>query len=200
MKLIILTGAPASGKSSLAEALGKILNIDVISKDGFKIELFEKYGFTSHAEKKKLSIKSESLMYETIKEYISQNKNLIVDNNFKNFTELRNIMKDENKNVDIRCICCVADYNILAKRYNERISCANRHQALYTLNQYPVIDGISKFHPHISKDDVERIEQEVKESAFGQNDLTIYTDNIECEFDDLCKRIISFIKNPSSPT
>ena len=44
MKLIIITGAPASGKSSIAESVGKKLNIDVISKDAFKIELFEKYG------------------------------------------------------------------------------------------------------------------------------------------------------------
>ena len=39
MKLVILTGAPASGKSSIAEAVGAKLGIDVISKDGFKIGL-----------------------------------------------------------------------------------------------------------------------------------------------------------------
>ena len=47
MKLIIFTGAPASGKSSLANEVGKRLDVDVISKDGYKIELFEKYGFTT---------------------------------------------------------------------------------------------------------------------------------------------------------
>ena len=70
MKLIIFTGAPASGKSSISEEVGKKVGIDVISKDGFKIKLFEKYGFTNHAEKKKLSIKSEGIMYETIEKYI----------------------------------------------------------------------------------------------------------------------------------
>lgn len=194
MKLVIFTGAPASGKSSLAEAIGKILNIDVISKDGFKIKLFEKYGFTNHTEKKKLSIKGEELMHEAIRRYVSRDENLIVDNNFKNFNVLRDILKEANKDIDIRCIYCVADYSILAKRYNERISSGNRHQALFTLNQYPVIDGVSEFHPLISKDDVERIEQGIQEFTFGQNVIEINTDNIECEFDELCERIVSFIK------
>lgn len=194
MKLVIFTGAPASGKSSLAEAIGKILNIDVISKDGFKIKLFEKYGFTNHTEKKKLSIKGEELMHEAIRRYVSRDENLIVDNNFKNFNVLRDILKEANKDIDIRCIYCVADYSILAKRYNERISSGNRHQALFTLNQYPVIDGVSEFHPLISKDDVERIEQGIQEFTFGQNVIEINTDNIECEFDKLCERIVSFIK------
>lgn len=194
MKLVIFTGAPASGKSSLAEAIGKILNIDVISKDGFKIKLFEKYGFTNHTEKKKLSIKGEELMHEAIRRYVSRDENLIVDNNFKNFNVLRDILKEANKDIDIRCIYCVADYSILAKRYNERISSGNRHQALFTLNQYPVIDGVSEFHPLISKDDVERIEQGIQEFTFSQNVIEINTDNIECEFDKLCERIVSFIK------
>lgn len=194
MKLVIFTGAPASGKSSLAEAIGKILNIDVISKDGFKIKLFEKYGFTNHTEKKKLSIKGEELMHEAIRRYVSRDENLIVDNNFKNFNVLRDILKEANKDIDIRCIYCVADYSILAKRYNERISSGNRHQALFTLNQYPVIDGVSEFHPLISKDDVERTEQGIQEFTFSQNVIEINTDNIECEFDKLCERIVSFIK------
>ena len=45
MTLILLTGAPASGKSSIADALSEKLKIDKISKDEFKIKLFERYGF-----------------------------------------------------------------------------------------------------------------------------------------------------------
>ncbi|MDE7432591.1 MAG: ATP-binding protein [Lachnospiraceae bacterium] len=193
MRLIIVTGAPASGKSSIAEAVGKKIGIDVISKDGFKIVLFEKYGFTNHAEKKKLSLKGEKIMYETIERYIMQNSDLIVDNNFKHFNVVRDILERTNASVDIRCVYCVADYDILAKRYNDRISSGNRHQALYTLNKYPVIDGVSEFHPLITRDDVERIEQEIQESAFGQKVLEMNTDNIELDFESLCNQVIDFI-------
>lgn len=193
MKLIILTGAPASGKSSIAEAVGAKLGIDVISKDGFKIELFERYGFTNHAEKKKLSIEGEKIMHDTIKDYVKKNIDLIVDNNFKHFNTVREIISQADVDVVIKCVYCIADYDVLAKRYNDRISSGNRHLALYTLNQYPVIDGISEFHPLITRDDVERIEQGIQEFTFGQEVLEINTDNIESEFETLCSRVIEFI-------
>ena len=193
MKLVILTGAPASGKSSIAEAVGAKLGIDVISKDGFKIELFEKYGFTNHAEKKKLSIEGEKIMNENIKNYVNHNVDLIVDNNFKNFNDIREILNQADVDVEIKCVYCIADYDVLAKRYNERISSGNRHLALYTLNQYPVIEEVSEFHPLITKDDVERIEQGIQEFTFGQDVLEINTDNIGFEFDALCNKVIEFI-------
>lgn len=193
MKLIILTGAPASGKSSIVEAVGAKLGIDVISKDGFKIELFERYGFTNHAEKKKLSIEGEKIMHDTIKDYVNKNIDLIVDNNFKHFDTVREIISQADVDVVIKCVYCIADYDVLAKRYNDRISSGNRHLALYTLNQYPVIDGVSEFHPLITRDDVERIEQGIQEFTFGQEVLEINTDNIESEFENLCNKVIEFI-------
>jgi hypothetical protein len=95
--------------------------------------------------------------------------------------------------VEVKCVYCIADYDVLAKRYNERISSGNRHLALYTLNQYPVIEGVSEFHPLITRDDVERIEQGIQEFTFGQDVLEINTDNIELEFDNLCNIVIEFI-------
>lgn len=165
----------------------------MISKDGFKIELFEKYGFTNHAEKKKLSIEGEKIMNETIKNYVNHNVDLIVDNNFKNFNDIREILNQADVDVEIKCVYCIADYDVLAKRYNERISSGNRHLALYTLNQYPVIEEVSEFHPLITKDDVERIEQGIQEFTFGQDVLEINTDNIGFEFDALCNKVIEFI-------
>lgn len=194
MRLIIITGAPASGKSSIAEQVGKDLDIQVISKDGFKIQLFESYGFTSHAEKKQLSIRGEAMMYNAIVESITNGTDLIVDNNFKNYKEIRRILNDAKKEVVIKCVYCVADYSILAQRYNDRIANGNRHLALYTLNQYPLVSGISEFHPVITKDDVYRIEQEIQESTFGEDILQINTDKIEENFEILCNQVKEFIK------
>lgn len=195
MKVIIFTGAPASGKSSLADAVGQTLKIKVISKDGYKIELFKKYGFTNHAEKKRLSIEGEKQMHECIRRHVCQNIDLIVDNNFKNFNELREILKESSTYVEVICIYCVADYSILARRYNERISDGKRHQALYTLNQYPVIEGISEFHPIITREDVERIQGGIHEFTFGNKVLKINTDKLEMEFNSICKNVIEYINS-----
>ena len=196
MKPIIFTGAPASGKSSLANEVGKRLDVDVISKDGYKIELFEKYGFSNHDEKKKLSVLGEKLMNEELQHHITLERDIIVDNNYKNFDEIRKIISIDKKasQVCIICIYCVADYDILAKRYNERIQSGNRHIALYTLNQYPIIEGISVYHKPIDRDDVYRIEQNVTEKTFGNNVLEINTNKIDEEFEDLCAKAIAYIE------
>lgn len=76
MKLIIFTGPPASGKSSLSSDIAKDLKIDCISKDLFKMHLFDKYGFKNHDEKKLLSIKGEAMMYRVIKFYIKGKRHL----------------------------------------------------------------------------------------------------------------------------
>lgn len=198
MKLIIMTGAPASGKSSVADEVGKKLGIDVISKDGYKIELFEKYGFTNHAEKKKLSIRGEEILHETIKKYVDEDKDIIVDNNFKNFNIVREILENAKNTVDVRCVYYFADYEILANRYNERINKGKRHTALYTLNQYPVIEGVSEFHPIITKDDVDRIEKGIQEYTFGEDVLEVNTDHIDVDFDLICNVVIEYINNGSN--
>ena len=61
------------------------------------------------------------------------------------------------------------------------------------MNQYPVIDGVSKFHPLITKDDVERIEQGIQEFTYGQEILELNTNNIESNFDSLCNLVIEYI-------
>jgi len=196
MRLIIFTGAPASGKSSIADEVGKRLGINVISKDENKIRLFEKYGFTNHDEKKKLSILGEKQLDEQVEECVRNDEDIIVDNNYKNFDSIRNLLKTNDPEGDtvVICIYCVADYEILAKRYNERILSGNRHLALYTLNQYPIIEGVSEFHPIIDKNDVDRIEQGVKEKTFGNNVLKVNTDDIENDFDLLCNKVIAYIE------
>jgi chloramphenicol phosphotransferase-like protein len=195
MKLIIFTGAPASGKSSLAEYIGEKMDIDVVSKDGFKIALFEKYGFNSHKEKKRLSIKGEQQLHQSIQKYVDKGIDLIVDNNFKNYNDVRKIIIESNKSVGIKCINCVADYSELANRYNERIKSGNRHRALYTLNKYPVVEGISEFHKPITEDDVKRIQECVKESTYGKDVLEVNTTNIKVDFQKICDQVEKFIKS-----
>lgn len=194
MRLIIFTGAPASGKSSIANQVGKELGIDVISKDEYKIRLFEEFGFNNHDEKKKLSILGEQQMIGEMSNHINKNMDIIVDNNFKNFDEVRKSILESKNAVKVHCIYCYADYSILADRYNERIASRNRHQALYTLNKYPVVEGISEFHPQLNCHDVERIQNEIKENTFGNSVFELNTDNIETDFEEYCRKVIAYIE------
>ncbi len=48
VKLIWITGASASGKTTLASWISQYTHIDMISKDEIKVSLFESYGFRKH--------------------------------------------------------------------------------------------------------------------------------------------------------
>lgn len=182
MFLIIFTGLPASGKSSIATIIAQDLSIPYYSKDDYKISLYEKYGFKSHDEKRKLGLLSEEMLMEQIRNSITLNCDIIIDNNFKDFEEIKK-MKTLNKKCKIVCINLVANPNLLAKRYNQRIESGNRHPALYTLDIYPIINGVSSFHKKLDGKDVVRLKKNITEEMFGDYIFEISTDNLETQFD-----------------
>ena len=57
------------------------------------------------------------MIVSIIRKHIEQNKDIIVDNNFKDFDDVRKAIDDNMTIVKIICILCKADYDILAK-YN----------------------------------------------------------------------------------
>lgn len=193
MNLIIFTGAPASGKSSLAEKCSLELKIPWYSKDNYKIMLFKKYGFTSHSEKKELSIRGEKMLLSTVHNYYLKGKDVIIDNNFKNFDDLRNTITGGKYDCNIICIYLYADSELLAKRYNERISSGNREICLYSLNQYPVINGITEFHKPLTSHQVDNIQKNVTEETFGNYIIRINTTNLESNPYDIQYNVIKFI-------
>ncbi len=195
MNLIIFTGAPAAGKSTIAKQVARRLDIDRISKDGIKIIMFEERGFKNHDEKKKISLEAEKKMYTIIKEFISNNKDIIVDNNFKDFDIIREIISNSSQKCNVICFYFYADSKLLADRYNQRIKSGNRHPALYTLNCYPIIDGISKFHPVINENDVNRIQKKVTEPFWGNQIFKIDTNNVEENNDLILNEVLRSIND-----
>ena len=194
MVLIILTGAPASGKSSFAVSLSEILGIPWASKDAYKIKLFEQYCFNSHAEKKKLSIRGEAMLNERIEQAIVHNESLIVDNNFKNFNSVRGILERHNSKCKIICFCLYADSATLAERFNERISSGQREQPLYTLNVYPVVDGVSEFHKPLTAEQVDDIQSNISEETFGDIIVRLDTNSLDTDYDSILRHMTEIIK------
>lgn len=191
--LIIFTGPPASGKSSVSTECSRILGIPIHSKDGYKVQLFEEIGFTNHSEKKRLSLKAERMLMETIRQYMERGLNLIVDNNFKDFYEVRKIKSELQEKCNVICFNLSATYETLAYRYNERIRTKNREVSLYALNQYPVIEGIIEFHKLLDAKQVENIQRNVTEETYGDVVFDVCTEDIDVQFNeivDMCVRNI----------
>ena len=63
MYCILVTGIPASGKSTLAAAIAGALHLPWISKDRIKELLFDRLGFRSREEKVRLGLAAMDAMY-----------------------------------------------------------------------------------------------------------------------------------------
>ena len=81
---ILITGLPASGKTTFAMHLGQELGLPMLSKDRIKEILYDTLGFQSPEEKVSLSIAGTSLLYYYAESLMRAGQSFILENNFEN--------------------------------------------------------------------------------------------------------------------
>ena len=79
MNIILVSGIPGSGKTTITRMLSEELGISRVSKDDIKCELYNRYGFASKEEKKNLDATAEKLLIESIIHFINLSEDVIVD-------------------------------------------------------------------------------------------------------------------------
>ena len=128
--LIIITGSPCSGKTTLSRLLNKELDVALISKDGIKEILYDSLGCDDLDWSRKLGDATFHLLFYFIESQISKGNSLLVECPFipkfhtKSFTELRAKCA-----FDIFQIVCSADVDVLYQRNVERSQSPDRHPA-----------------------------------------------------------------------
>lgn len=80
--LILVSGAPCSGKTRLSREIAAHLNFSVISRDEIKELLFDTLGWSDRAWSKKVGAASFSLMYKQIELLMAAKTSFIVETNF----------------------------------------------------------------------------------------------------------------------
>lgn len=123
MKLILIGGDLASGKSTYSHIIGSKYNIMVINKDILKEILGDNILVNNREENKKLS----KISFDIIKYLILSNKDkLIIESNFKPYemNEIKDIV--EKNNIEVLSIVLKGDNEILHKRFLDRLN-DNRH-------------------------------------------------------------------------
>jgi len=155
--LIIVNGAPASGKSTLAEQVAAQLGVPFLSKDTFKEELYDSLGVLGVIERKffrKLGEASMRLMYTVAGSILDAGVDVVLEANFYRGISEEDLSLLLGKAQGVM-IHCEAPEETLKERYIKRAEAGERH---------PVHDDSNK---------VGKLEDDLDEGTYEPLDLDI---------------------------
>ena len=127
--LIIITGHPGSGKTSIAKRLSDHYRIPFISKDALKERMFDALGSRDKGWSLKVSAASHRIMDDMTSQILKSGSSVIVESNFKadiDSDRFRRII--ETYHVPCIQILCTAKGEILFERWTSRINEGERHE------------------------------------------------------------------------
>lgn len=141
MYCILVTGIPAAGKSTMAEAISNRWKLPVISKDAVKELLFDNVGFQSREEKVKLGTASMEIMYYAAGQLMKAGQAFILENNFEYSSEpgIKKLL--EKYQYSVLTITLTGDYKVIYRRFLERESSPDRHRGHIVNDCYPERDS-----------------------------------------------------------
>jgi predicted kinase len=126
--VIIITGLPATGKTTLGKKIATELNLPFISKDEIKELLFDSLSYTDLDWSKKVGSASYDLLYYLTELFLKSKQSLIIETNFnpkfanQKLADLKN--KYDFQPVQIRCF---AEGQTLFERFKKRAHSQERH-------------------------------------------------------------------------
>ena len=136
MHCILVTGMPAAGKSTIAEAIAEQLKLPVISKDRIKEYLFDYVGFQSREEKVNLGIASMEIMYYVAEQLMKAGQPFILENNFESSEcGIKTLLAKYQ--YPALTITLTGDYKVIYQRFLERDLSPERHRGHVVNDFYP---------------------------------------------------------------
>lgn len=137
MYCILVTGIPASGKSTMANYLSEQLSIPMLSKDKIKELMFDDIGFQSREEKVKLGIASMNIMYYVAEQIMKTQGAFILENNFENISREKLEKLLDKYSYKAITITLTGDYEKIYQRFLERNVSPERHRGHVVNDCYP---------------------------------------------------------------
>ena len=143
MKLIILAGMPATGKSTIAAHIQNHFGFPILEKDNIKEALFDTIGFEGYPAKRQLDEASNEILLRTISSMLKADNSLIVDNNFDEESAGKLKVLLEEHPVNCVTVFLYGDPQVLYERYYARDKAKQRHLGHAMQTNYPPHPGES---------------------------------------------------------
>lgn len=126
--LIIVSGPPSSGKTTLANTIAKKFNLPLVTKDSLKEILFDTIGWKDREWSQKIGSASFSIIHYFLDALMVTGQSLIIEGNFKTEFESQHLSPRLDKyNYQTLQIMCQCDGQILFERFKQRSESGNRH-------------------------------------------------------------------------
>lgn len=126
--MIIVTGAPAAGKTTLSRNLAERFHLPAINKDDIKELLFDSLGIKDKEWALKLGMTSFQLLFMFVEKMMQTGRPFIVEGNFDNNHSTKHFMELKSRyNCKVVQLFCHAQDEVLYERYAVRDSSGKRH-------------------------------------------------------------------------
>jgi predicted kinase len=126
--LFVVSGLPASGKTTLARWLASEFRVPLVGRDDIKERLFDSLGWSDRAWSKRLGTASWDLLYWFIEMQLAAGQSCMAESNFGapgDADRLRELVA--RYNVNLIEVHCYATGSVLVERYLERVRSGRRH-------------------------------------------------------------------------
>ncbi len=125
--LVVVTGPPCAGKTTLAAQLGHELSLPVIHRDVLKEVLFDTLGVKDRAWSREVGGASYVLLFSFLKSLLSAGYPCIVETSFERRASNKLKALCETYNFVPVEILCTSDLETFRKRYKTRLESGERH-------------------------------------------------------------------------
>ncbi len=125
-QLILVSGAPASGKSTLAGQLAADLGLPMLAKDLIKEALFDALGTPDLEGSRHLSVASYKVLYAVLDRLIDGGAGVVVDCNFHRGHSEGQLRPLIGKSTAV-LLHCRTSYLEMTRRYERRVVLRERH-------------------------------------------------------------------------
>lgn len=132
--LVVVTGSPASGKSTLAEKLSESMGLPLLAKDAFKEEIYDNLEGAEPADSHRLGFVAVRLMHSWSKRLLEKGVSLVLESNFKRSLSIGDLESLFALSQPV-VVQCVAPRDEVVDRYVERSEQGARHPVHDDANQ-----------------------------------------------------------------
>ena len=126
--VVLVTGAPASGKTTIARRIARELGLPYLGKDLIKEELFDTLGWSNREWSKRLGLASMQLLYRVATAMLDADQSMVLE---ANFYARWDTSKLQSLGQTYACqfvqIVCRAPGPVLVERYKRRMLSGERH-------------------------------------------------------------------------